>query len=354
MSEGTFLYYLSIAERFYCNNIYVNLFVVFVIYTSLITLCYDYGHIELFTIDRTLAYRFIYLDIIYFIVFLLDFIFRILSNRRVMRFKTYLDVISALSVISLASVFKKELLVLLGYLRFPSMLRVVKIFQLLNINRLTQRILTLTLSVISFILVCSGVIMVFQYFGEYRDFSEIYSFLDCILFVVVTISTVGYGNAHPLTNEASGFTIAMIVVSFSLIPYVISEVSSMIFEIHNNFQPPIEIYEGTAYILICGDVDYQTASNVLNMLFGTLDGGLRPIHSFCANSELGVVILSPRRNNGVHTLIENPIFEERVIYIKGSPTNKMLKKIRLESFKACLLLNHHSEDNLLLWYKYTM
>ena len=108
MGEEGFLHYLSIAERLYCNNLYINLFVVFVIYTSLVTLCYDYGHIELFTIDRTLAYRFVYLDIIYLIIFLLDLIFRILSNRRVMRLKTYLDVISALSVISLSSVFKKE------------------------------------------------------------------------------------------------------------------------------------------------------------------------------------------------------------------------------------------------------
>ena len=351
MGEEGFLYYLSIAERLYCNNLYINLFVVFVIYTSLVTLCYDYGHIELFTIDRTLAYRFLYLDIIYFIIFLLDLIFRILSNRRVMRLKTYLDVISALSVISLSSVFNKELLVLLGYLRFPSTLRIIKIFQLLNVHRLTQRVLTLILSVISFILVCSGIVMAFQYFSNYTGYSEIYSFVDCILFVVVTISTVGYGNMHPLTNEASGFTIAMIIVSFSLIPYVISEVSSMIFELHSSYQRPTEIYKGTAYILICGDIDYQTASNVLNMLFSTAEGGLHPIHSCCTKdySELGIVILSPRRDNGIHALIENPVFEERIIYIKGSPTNEMLKKLRLESFKACLLLNYHSEDSLLLW-----
>ena len=266
MNSRGFLYYLSIAERVYCNNLYINLFVVFVIYTSLVTLCYDYGHIEQFKVDRTLAYRFVYLDIIYFIIFLLDFIFRMLSNRRVMRLKTYLDIISALSVISLSSVFRKDLLVLLGYLRFPSTLRIIKIFQLLNVHRLTQRVLTLILSVLSFILVCSGIILAFQYFSDYTEFSETYSFLDCILFVVVTITTVGYGNIHPLSNEASGFTIAMIIVSFSLIPYIISEVSGMIFELHSNYQRPVEIYKGTAYILICGDIDYQTASNILNML----------------------------------------------------------------------------------------
>ena len=103
----------------------------------------------------------------------------------------------------------------------------------------------------------------------------------------------GYGNTVPLSNEARGVTIIIICVSFGLIPFTISEVTDMIFQLNANHQTPIDIYRNTAYVLLCGDMDYDTVLNLLGVIF-TNDFAL---------VELGVVILSPRLSTRIQVCL---------------------------------------------------
>ncbi len=59
---------------------------------------------------------------------------------------------------------------------------------------------------------------------------EGWSWLDCLWHTVITISTVGYGEVHPLSVPGKIFTMAVIVVAFALFAYGASTVASMIFE----------------------------------------------------------------------------------------------------------------------------
>ncbi|MEO2065064.1 MAG: potassium channel family protein, partial [Desulfurobacteriaceae bacterium] len=59
---------------------------------------------------------------------------------------------------------------------------------------------------------------------------EGWSWLDCLWHTVITISTVGYGEVHPLSVPGKIFTMAVIAVAFALFAYGASTVASMIFE----------------------------------------------------------------------------------------------------------------------------
>ncbi|WP_456341583.1 potassium channel family protein [Thermovibrio sp.] len=59
---------------------------------------------------------------------------------------------------------------------------------------------------------------------------EGWSWLDSLWHTIITISTVGYGEVHPLTTPGKIFTMLIIVVAFAVFAYGASSVASMIFE----------------------------------------------------------------------------------------------------------------------------
>ncbi|WP_456437677.1 potassium channel family protein [Desulfurobacterium sp.] len=59
---------------------------------------------------------------------------------------------------------------------------------------------------------------------------EHWSFFDALWHVIITISTVGYGEIHPLTKTGKIFTIIIIIVAFSVYAYSASTIAYLIFE----------------------------------------------------------------------------------------------------------------------------
>ncbi|MDC7233612.1 MAG: NAD-binding protein [Spirochaetales bacterium] len=59
---------------------------------------------------------------------------------------------------------------------------------------------------------------------------EGWSFGDSLYMTFVTISTVGFGEVHPLSDEGRYFTIGLILVSLLIIGYIITALMSFLFE----------------------------------------------------------------------------------------------------------------------------
>ncbi|TCK05180.1 potassium channel family protein [Phorcysia thermohydrogeniphila] len=59
---------------------------------------------------------------------------------------------------------------------------------------------------------------------------EKWSFLDALWHTIITISTVGYGEIHPLSTAGKIFTMVVIVIAFVVFAYGASMVASMLFE----------------------------------------------------------------------------------------------------------------------------
>ncbi len=90
----------------------------------------------------------------------------------------------------------------------------------------------------------------------YRFVSD-YSWIDAIYMTVITITTVGYGEVHPLDVEAKIFTIFLILSSVVIVGYAISIITEYILS-KNNFEDikqrkmQKEIEAMSDHIIICG------------------------------------------------------------------------------------------------------
>ena len=78
----------------------------------------------------------------------------------------------------------------------------------------------ITVLVIAFLLIAISV------FG-YMHFSN-YSFIDALYMVIITMSTVGFGEVHPLTPTEKLFTILLIVFSIGIFGYLVSLLTEFI------------------------------------------------------------------------------------------------------------------------------
>lgn len=88
-------------------------------------------------------------------------------------------------------------------------------------------------------------------------FIEGYSFLDALYMTVITISTVGFGEIRPLSEEGRAFTIILILSGVSGLAYAVGSITELILERAtdpNLWKKPMEkkIAHLTGHTIICG------------------------------------------------------------------------------------------------------
>jgi voltage-gated potassium channel len=86
---------------------------------------------------------------------------------------------------------------------------------------------------------------------------EHYSLMDAVYMTIITVSTVGYGEVHTLSNAGRVFTIILIVFNLANFAYVIGMVSSYFLE--GEFSEEYKLYKMknsiaglSGHIIICG------------------------------------------------------------------------------------------------------
>src|SRR5712692_5000113 len=86
---------------------------------------------------------------------------------------------------------------------------------------------------------------------------EHYSFLDALFMTVITLSTVGYGEVHPLSPAGRAFTIGLITVGLGTVSAVIGSALDLLFgqyfrevATHRRMERLLEKIE--EHTLICG------------------------------------------------------------------------------------------------------
>jgi potassium large conductance calcium-activated channel subfamily M alpha member 1 len=145
-----------------------------------------------------------YADIVYFVVFLFDYIMILCTNSRAIGLYliSFDSLVVFFAVISVATFMNENVAISVGFLRFPTILRVTRVFRLFDVNPVVIEAWELGLSLVSFFLVNSGIVFAIQYYDSesfYYSNGDI-SFFDCVYFTVSSISTVGFGDIVAYTN----------------------------------------------------------------------------------------------------------------------------------------------------------
>ena len=103
--------------------------------------------------------------------------------------------------------------------------------------------------------------------GPYYEFpSECQmDYLSAVYFIVVTVTTVGYGDINPSNNMGRVVILAVLVPLFVLVPQEISKLTDLL-EKQSKYTAPFKGSTG-GHVVVCGDLHYSVATAFLSEFF---------------------------------------------------------------------------------------
>ena len=153
-----------------------------------------------------------------------------------------------------------------------------------------------------------------------------------IYFCVVTLSTVGYGDVVPHSEEGRVCVIILIIIVLVVIPKQTNELirlmsmQSVYAREFYKWNPEIP------HIIICGHVGVSALQNFCGELF-------HPDHG---NQYKNAIILKGQIPTAeMEMLLHYPLYEHFLIYLQGNPMiERDLKRVSITTAKACVILTN--------------
>eukprot|EP00005_Dracoamoeba_jomungandri_P001345 CAMPEP_0174253074 /NCGR_PEP_ID=MMETSP0439-20130205/2464_1 /TAXON_ID=0 /ORGANISM="Stereomyxa ramosa, Strain Chinc5" /LENGTH=1132 /DNA_ID=CAMNT_0015333899 /DNA_START=23 /DNA_END=3421 /DNA_ORIENTATION=+ len=160
----------------------------------------------------------------------------------------------------------------------------------------------------------------------------IVDYLDSLYFVLVTITTVGYGDRSPKSRIGKAVIILFILAAVSFLPWIINQFST-IYKLYNEDRS----YNGpTNHVVIFGET---AALQNFTLEFYKSDPRTRL-------SPVNIVVMAPELSEANKKFSEMPILAGRVRYLYGSATNsKDLWRSKIHKSSAVLLLPSTAEES---------
>lgn len=153
-------------------------------------------------------------------------------------------------------------------------------------------------------------------------------YLSAVYFIVVTVTTVGYGDINPNTAVARGVILAVLVPLFVIVPQEISKLTDLL-EKQSKYTAPFKGSSG-GHVVVCGDLQYAVAAAFLAEFF-------HPDHG---DQKMKVVFLRPYEPEAsLVALLTDQVYAERVQYVRGTPlSTHHLTKAKLQDAAAVFVL----------------
>ena len=161
-------------------------------------------------------------------------------------------------------------------------------------------------------------------------------FHDALYFIIVTFSTVGFGDVTPLQPEGRVFTMLVIILFFFLVPMQtakVFEISTQISKYTGAFTP-----SGRRHIVVCCDPTCRGLEKFLHEF-------LHPDHGV---ANIQVVLLVPAEPTAAMSeLIVRYAKERQMTYLKGDLlSTDDLMRANVDSASGCFILtDQHAADS---------
>ncbi|CAD8213071.1 unnamed protein product [Paramecium octaurelia] len=250
--------------------------------------------------------------------------------------------------------------------RLINISRILRVFRVVRmINKLqqlsdieyggvTRQIYVIFSTVTTIIIVTAGVLYAFEFPKRQeliaRDPNKGCSnqidkchFHEMIYFTIVTLSTVGYGDVIPYSEEGRVCVIVLIIIVLVVIPKQMNELIRLMglqsVYARSFYKPNHEI----PHIIICSYVSVPSLKNFCNELFHQDHGG----------QDKNAIILKPSiPNTEMEDFLHNERYEMFLIYLQGNPmVERDLRRAAVTQAKACVILTNkqivdsHSADH---------
>ena len=151
-----------------------------------------------------------------------------------------------------------------------------------------------------------------------------------IYFVIVTLSTVGYGEIVPKSSLGRGYVIFVISITLVLIPKQTSELINLMSLQSRYARNFYKANSQIPHIIITGKVKALALKNFCHEL-------LHPDHG---SQDINAVILQEEEpENEMEVFLHHPRFEVYLNYLQGNPmTERDMNRASSQWAKACILL----------------
>lgn len=200
-----------------------------------------------------------------------------------------------------------------------------------------KQIQTIVLLLASIVFIAAGIFHAVE--SDNRSASDpTITFGEALYFLLVTLATVGYGDIAPLTSSGKAVAAGVIIIAFTVIPRELSRLNQLM-ALQSQFRKVYRPAIGNPHILIVGHV---SEPRCLLDFFRELYHPDRLLENGVVNSltDLPSVIMGPEEpSEGIVHLLDHPMLQGRVTYIKGSVMSEEdLCRVGTDIARACFVL----------------
>ncbi|XP_069123126.1 calcium-activated potassium channel slowpoke-like isoform X6 [Argopecten irradians] len=226
-------------------------------------------------------------------------------------------------------------------LRFLRALRLMSIPDILTyLNILTTstriRLSQLVAFFISVWLASAGFLHLIENSGDPPDFSnpQKLTYWECLYFLLVTMSTVGYGDIYATTTLGRIFIVLYIMISIGMFASFIPEIAEIISQ-QQKYGGAYKKERGKKHIVVCGHITFDSVSNFLQDF----------LHKDREDVDVEIVFI----HKGLPDLELEGLFKRhftQVEFFQGSVMDANdLDRVKVVSADACLVLaNKYCQD----------
>ncbi|XP_059468927.1 calcium-activated potassium channel slowpoke isoform X6 [Neocloeon triangulifer] len=239
---------------------------------------------------------------------------------------------------SFVSIYLDRTWIGLRFLRALRLMTVPDILQYLNILKTSSsiRLAQLVSIFISVWLTAAGIIHLLENSGDPLDFEnpQQLSYWTCVYFLIVTMSTVGYGDVYCQTVLGRTFLVFFLLVGLAIFASCIPEIIDLI-GTRPKYGGTLKNERGRRHIVVCGHITYESVSHFLKDF----------LHEDREDVDVEVVFLHRKPPD----LELEGLFKRHfttVEFFQGSIMNPIdLQRVKVHEADACLVLaNKYCQD----------
>ncbi|XP_033609662.1 calcium-activated potassium channel slowpoke isoform X18 [Cryptotermes secundus] len=239
---------------------------------------------------------------------------------------------------SFVSIYLDRTWIGLRFLRALRLMTVPDILQYLNILKTSSsiRLAQLVSIFISVWLTAAGIIHLLENSGDPLEFQnpQQLSYWTCVYFLIVTMSTVGYGDVYCQTVLGRTFLVFFLLVGLAIFASCIPEIIDLI-GTRPKYGGTLKNERGRRHIVVCGHITYESVSHFLKDF----------LHEDREDVDVEVVFLHRKEPDlELEGLLKRHY--TTVEFFQGTMMNAVdLERVKVHEADACLVLaNKYCQD----------